>query len=48
MDNLQDIIIVGALGSLVLLWGFAALGAAASLSDTFGEHLERLTERFRR
>ena len=45
---MHDVLIVAGAMSLALLWGFAALGAAASLSDTFGEHLERLAERFRR
>ena len=48
MDNLHDIIVIGALGSVALLWAFFAIGAIASLSDTFGEHLERLIERIRR
>ena len=48
MDNLHDIMVVGATGSLVLLWAFAAIGALASLSDTFGEHMAGLFERFKR
>ena len=48
MDNLHDIIIMGGMSSLVLLWAFAALGALASLSDTFGEHLAGLMERLKR
>ena len=48
MDNLHDILVIGALGSLALLWAFAGLGALASLSDTFGEHVQRLAERLKR
>tara|TARA_R100000008_G_scaffold36391_1_gene20735 strand:+ start:90 stop:209 length:120 start_codon:yes stop_codon:yes gene_type:complete len=39
---------MGALSSLALLWGFAAVGALASLSDTFGEHAQRLAARLKR
>ena len=47
MNNLHDIIVMGAMSSLALLWAFAALGALASLSDTFGDHMARLMEKLK-
>ncbi len=48
MSNLHDIIIVGALSSLAFLWAIAALGALASVNDTFGEYMGQLLERIKR
>ncbi len=48
MDNLHDIMVAVGMSSLALLWTFAALGALASLGDSFGEHAHGLLERLKR
>tara|TARA_R110002020_G_scaffold138125_2_gene307912 strand:- start:1467 stop:1613 length:147 start_codon:yes stop_codon:yes gene_type:complete len=48
MENIHNIVIIGAMSSLALLWGFAAIGGLASLWDTFGEHVEELAQRLKR
>ena len=45
---MEELVILVGASALGLLWAFAGLGALASLSDTFGDHLERLFERIKR
>mgnify|MGYP003648215740 CR=1 FL=1 len=48
MESWGDILIMVGMSSVLLLWGFAALGAVGSLWDTFGSHMMALVERIRR
>ena len=44
MDMLLDAFIIAGLSSVALLWVFSVMGALQALWDTFGDHLEGLTE----
>jgi len=42
MDILKDIVIIGGMTSVALLWVFCACGALTTLWDTFGQHALKL------
>ena len=45
MEAIRDAIVIAGMSSMVLLWGFCALGAGLVLKETFGDHVEGLIER---